>query len=224
MRERVGRPVRATVAVLVLGLLALVGAAALDREDQPFRFGVTPTRVAVELGAGDVACQTRVDVIGRAAAIGFSAGTYRRPGPALAVWVRGARGVVRARTALPAGYADNATHRLRLDREVRDGTVDVCVRNAGPERVALYGGGAEEAPGSALVTPAGRPPTAIALRFFARDDTSLLAAAPDVARRAALFHPAWMGTWTSWVLLVLVGVGVPGLVLVAVRQAAREDG
>ena len=46
---------------------------------------------------------------------------------------------------------------------------------------------------------------------------------PDIFQRAALFHPAWVGTWTLWLLLVVILVAVPLLLTRALRAAEAED-
>ena len=59
----------------------------------------------------------------------------------------------------------------------------------------------------------------------AGERTTLLALLPDLARRAALFRPGWVGPWTYWLLLCLItpAIGYAALRLLA-RAAAGERG
>jgi hypothetical protein len=78
------------------------------------------------------------------------------------------------------------------------------------------------------VTLAGQEvPTRVALWYKppAGETTTLLAMLPELARRAALFRPGWVGPWTYWMLLCLVtpAVGYAALRLLA-RAAADQRG
>jgi hypothetical protein len=88
----------------------------------------------------------------------------------------------------------------------------ICVANAGHRAVALYAGRAAWGRGDPGLT-------AVEIR---RDPPSLLAAVPDVTRRAALFHPAFLGVPALWIALVALVVALPALLSVAVAAAMKS--
>ena len=50
----------------------------------------------------------------------------------------------------------------------------------------------------------------------------MLSLVPGILRRMARFRPHFFGAWTYWLLLVLLLVGVPLLLALALREAERE--
>jgi hypothetical protein len=71
------------------------------------------------------------------------------------------------------------------------------------------------------ITLAGKPVdarVAVWYRFPEGERHTLLSLLPEIAQRAALFRPGWVGAWTYWLLLCLV---TPALGYVAVRLLAR---
>jgi hypothetical protein len=93
----------------------------------------------------------------------------------------------------------------------------VCIRDAGPGRVALYGN-ADAAAGS---SSAFRGRTAVhsdLALVFRRGARSFASLAGDMARRAALFRPPWVGAWLYYVLLALLLVVPPVLLGASLRR------
>lgn len=221
------RGIAAIGAVCALAVAAVALAAGSDDRPLAFDLGVHTSIVAVALDPGREQCEVGVHV-----PVGFSAarltlGTYGRPGPPLAVVVRDTftRRPL-ARGGLPAGSADGAAAAVRVTPAVARGRlVDVCVRNAGPGRVALYGGPPRDAQLSAIGSPAGRPgPRAdIALDFLRAKPRSALSLVPDVFERAAVFRPGFVGSWTFWLLLVAVALGLPLLLAAALRRSFGRE-
>ena len=208
-----------------VALAALVLAAASDDRGLAFTLNVRPQRVVAVAPPGAEACQRDVLVPARFDIVQVLLGTYGRPGPPLALIVREAGdGRVLAEGRLPAGAADNQAARIRVGPPVPEGArVDVCVRNAGSRRVALYGGPDEDGVGTAYA--AGRRLGAdLRMSFRRSEPRSALALLPDVIDRAAVFRPRAVGAWTFWVLLVLVVAGLPLALGTALRRACGSTG
>ena len=101
---------------------------------------------------------------------------------------------------------------------------DVCIRNTGTRRVAVYGApGISHRTSTAIIDgkPAGG--TDLAVRLDRDHPRSLLARLPDVLAHAATFKAQLVGTWTFWVLLGIVLLGVPALLARAIAGALRDD-
>lgn len=105
----------------------------------------------------------------------------------------------------------------RLNRLVSGvGAVEVCVAPVSGHYIALGMGSVNP-----TVVLHGHPGLQFSVNLL-DDRGSLLGALPRAFSRAALWHPAWVGAWTFWLLgagiLASFGVGIA-----AVARAARED-
>jgi hypothetical protein len=217
---RPGVIVFAVVAVAALAGLAVV--AITDDRGLAFTLGVRPTQVAAVVEPGKRACQRPLDVSADARSVRFQVGTFRRSGPELAV--DAGAGTRRATGVVPGGYGDVTWQQVALDREVRNGErIELCVTNRGVRRVALYGGPALAARTSSAYVDGRRIPTDIALIFERDHPRSAAALVPTAFERAALFKPAWMGTWLVWALAIAVLFAVPFLVAAALRATDGTD-
>jgi hypothetical protein len=218
-------PRRALVVFLVVfaaGVAVLVLAAAADHRRLAFTLSVLPSQVAAVLEPGDEACVRHVDVEAGFDRAQLTFGTFRQAGPPLSLRVLdAATGAQRAAGSLPGGYADGLPAEARLAPAVRaPGVVDVCVRNAGSRRVALYGGLTSRRDPAYATLNGARLPLRVRLALY-RPSRSALSLVPRMFERAALFHPRWVGAWTFWALLALVLVVAPALVCAAIARAAR---
>lgn len=204
--------VAAFAAVVVAGLVALVAVGASDRRDLAFTLGVAPGLVAADLPPGAEGCQRPVAVAEPFDGVRVQVGTYERPGPPLEVEVAALDGGATLATGrLEGGYPDVSQPTVALDRTVPDGRrVEVCVRNAGGRKLALYGG-AELAKRESGVTVDGQPVATDLTLVFTREPRSVLSQVPTMLDRAALFRPGWVGAWTFWLLGALLVVGAPAL-------------
>jgi hypothetical protein len=223
---RPGRVLAGTVAVVV-AVLALF--ALLHRTSLAFTLGVAGVRWAAVLPPGQEACQTPVDVPAAFDRITLPIGTFRRPGSALVVTVRGPGNGVIAQGRLPAGYPDIAQRPLetiRLNRSVGASSVAVCLRNAGGSRVALYGNSALAARGTSVIAGGRDVHTDMSL-VFERPPRSLASQAGAIAQRAALFRYGGMSPWLYLVLAAGLLVAGPLALVRALRTAltwAPDDG
>jgi hypothetical protein len=134
----------------------------------------------------------------------------------------GGRTVSRGRHG--GGYADSSMPAVPVRAVPKGARVAVCVRNAGRARVALLGG-APQAARASTATVDGRPvPADLTLVFLRGEPASALSLVPEMFERATLFHPGWVGAWTFWALLLLIGAGVPLLLWLALGAALPESG
>lgn len=215
--------------VLLLGLAGLVGlaiAAAVDQRDLAFANGVPQTDVAAEVWAGETACQRRVRVQAPFEVVEVTARPWEgRPIPPLVLEVLDSATRRRlGRGAAVGGLTDEQPIAVAVGRLPAGGLIDVCVTDpAGVAKLALVGGKRESVPDSPLYEGDARSDSyAVSLRFLGQP-RSVLTQLPTIFSRAAVFRPRWVGAWTFWVLLGLVGLGVPALTAWAVGRAARES-
>ena len=111
-------------------------------------------------------------------------------------------------------------------RDIHNG--EVCIENLGSDAMAFAGhrtamGAAvpsDGVPGGDVRLPpvAGPQDEEVRIDLFRRGEESLWALAPEVARRFALFKPAFAGAWLMWAVLAVAGAAVTAAVLVAARE------
>ncbi len=228
MRSRAGAVVGVGAVVIVV---AAVVALLLDQRELAFTNGVAPGEEVVRLKPQLNACQRNVQVLAPFATIRLATDSHHRPGPLLRLTVLERRsGRVLGGGTVPAGYVT----RLDAPQDQISGfvgrvkakrAIDVCVTNVGGQAVAL-GGTLESRPENSDLTAGirrARPvPGNLALSFLKPKPSSLLAELPAALRRAALFHPSFVGAWTFWVLAALLAVVVPLLLARAVTAVGDE--
>ncbi len=214
-----------TFALIVLGgtlALALMGAA--DRRTLAFTAGVLPQAPVVQLTPRATVCQGPLPVAASFAAVELQVGTYGGAGQPLVVAVRKAGdGRTLGRGRLAGGYGDVTRQRIDVGSVPAGGRVEVCARNAGTRRVALYGtGDAASRVSTARLDgkPIGVDVDAVFRRAHASDALALV---PDMLDRAALFRGGWIGAWVLWLLLAGVVVGVPLLLGRALVTTIGDD-
>jgi hypothetical protein len=215
--------VRGVLAAFLAGVVVLLVFAATDRRHLAFSLGVRPSAPGVVLVPGYGACQRNVDVEVPFDSATLLLASYYRPGPRLEFRVLDSlSGRTIATGVLPDGYPDSARSTVRFGRLVPSGRrIDLCMRNAGRSKVAIFTGPPTDNEPSYATVGRLRVPADILVDFERRHPRSALSLVPDVLRRAALFHPRWVGAWTFWVLAALVLVGVPALLSLALRAATR---
>jgi hypothetical protein len=208
------------LAILVVGAVAALFVVALtDDRELAFTLGVQPSQTAVVVAPGERACQRPIDTSAAARQVSFKTGTFRRPGPALAVEARSAGGEP-ARGTVPAGYGDLTWQTVALDRPVPEGRrIELCIANRGERAVALFGAPAQAARTSSAYEGGRELPTDIALVFERGSGRSALALIPTIFERAALWHPGWAGEWLFWVLAIAALFAVPLLLAGALKAA-----
>jgi hypothetical protein len=216
-------PRRILLGVVAAGVLALALGALLGRTSLAFTLGVQPGGPVIPVAPGQTACQAPIDVPSDAAfdQVAVPVGTYFKPGSPLVVTVADAGNRVVARGRLAGGYPDIAQRpleRIPLDRKVGAPRIAVCLKNAGPRKIALYGNGALASRTSAAFLD-GK-----GLRYdisfsFERAPRSLASLLPAIARRAALWRFPGMPGWIYLLIGLAVLVGGPALLARALRSA-----
>jgi hypothetical protein len=209
----------ALLAVVLCGMPALVLVGATERRDLAFTLGVT-YQEPVAQAPGDELCQSPIEVPESFRAIRIAVGTFGRPGQPLRIEARDPDGRRGALGHLRGGYADNDVHTVPVGEVMRGRHIEVCVTNEGSRRIALYGSGALANRSSEAQLNGHAIDKDVAIDFVRGDSVSVLSLAGEMAERASLFHGAWVGPWTIWLLAALVGAGVPVLLVLALRASA----
>jgi hypothetical protein len=208
---------RLLAACTAVGVAAVVAAAAADERDVAFEVGLPAIRLAADLGAGEEACRDAID-----APVGFErvrlvTGSFGGSGPALRVVVRSTAG--RHSGGVAAGYGDNRTVEAVVGNVPAGAGLEVCVRNEGPGRVALFGV-PPDTPVDRLLDPGFQALPAIV--FVREPSESMLALAPTAFERGGLFKP--IEAWLLWTLLAIVVLGVPAALGRALASASKLFG
>jgi hypothetical protein len=147
-----------------------------------------------------------------------------RRGEPLQVVVRSLRsGSVLGQGRLGGGYPDVSQPSVPVGRVAPEQPVEVCIRNGGQRKAALYGGVTAAAPGSGARVAGAETGADLTLVFERAERRSMLATVPDIFRRASAFRPGWVGSWTFWLLAGLLGAGVPALLALALARASDGE-
>ncbi len=232
------------VGVVVSGVIALllVGATKSDRVAQTL--GVAPVGPVSLLSPGSELCQRPIALASDLDAVEFTLGTNARPAPPVTVSLRSFpdRRVL-ASGQLKAGYDVRGRQVVRLGHVSAGPDSELCFRNHGPARVAVYG---DELSGS-LCTPTGgrrgvcapgsvRPTLSTSAPYvngralssdvsadFLRDHKrSLLAQVPEMMDRASLFRPGFVKPALWWLLLLGWLLAAPAGLAYALRRSAAR--
>lgn len=220
------RAARAALVAFVVGVLGLLVVAATNERHLAFSLAVRASQPGILIQPGQTVCQRGIDVEEPFDSVTLLLATYFQPGPRLEMRVTDSRsGRLLAAGVLPDGYPDGKKSVARLHGTVpAGGRATLCVRNTGVRKVALFSGPySDNAPSSGAID--GRYIAYDLLVDFVRSKPrSTIGLIPDIFDRASLFHPAWVGAWTFWVLAGLLLVGVPVLLVRALSAAEREEG
>jgi len=214
--------VRGLLLAFAAGLVALAIVLVTDRRHMAFSLAVRPSMPGVVVQPGHEACQRRIDVEEPFDSITILAAAYFRPYPLLSVRVldHATRRPIAAGN-LGAGHPENKVTAIGLHPTVPKGRpVDLCIRNVGAWKLGLFSSAPTDNEPS-YATLDGRLIAADILVDFQRPPRTALSLVPDIFRRAALFHPRWMGAWTFWVLAAVLVLVVPTLLSLAVRSITR---
>lgn len=216
-------------AVLAAGVVLLVVLAVTRESPLIYTIGSGPAAPSAPLTAGEEACQGPLAPPAEAFdRVVLSLGTYGKPGQPVDVFVRDVKTRrVLSRGRLEGGYPDIAQapeHSIPVTSVTPRAAIEVCARNAGTGKVAVYGA-TGLAHRTSIATVAGRPQPGIdlAVRLERGHPRTLLARLPDAFAHAAQFKPGWVGAWTFWVLAGLVFLAVPLLLARALSGALRDE-
>jgi hypothetical protein len=221
MRAR-GTLIVVGIATLVVIVLLIASANHYERA-LAFSIDVDPGPPVATLSPGQTACQGPIDAIAPIGSLYVWVNPDLGPTPRASITVRDyATGTALATGSVPGGYIAATAPQSVLNRPVPQGkTISVCLRDTGRRPVKLIG----DVPNtrSGKLTAAGHPEKEVLALLFDRPrSVTLWSQIPTVFSRAALFRASWVGSWTFWVLAVLLA-GTFGGVVYAVVQAERDD-
>jgi hypothetical protein len=184
----------------------------------PPLFRISP----VQIDPGRQACADKVALDERSGVAAIHAAPRTAGVPRLAFTARS--GAYRARGAFRGGlgpHGDVLEASFAAPPGPRSATV--CVRNAGRRPVALVGTEEPRTATRSTTTIDGLTQPDLALTIYEPGRRSLLAAAPEILDRAALYKAGFLRGWMLAPLVLLVVVGVPGGVMWALGRALREE-
>lgn len=213
------------LAVLVVGALYLAIAGTSDKRTAAFSVDVPPAGRVVTLAPGQFVCQGPIPVAAPARGLTAWAPRGATAAEALQVTVRRTdSGVELTQGRLTPTTDSSGLPALTgsFTRTIASGQrISVCLRSVG-HRVALSGSTSWN--GSGVLTVGGKPSNlALALVFTAPHPASVISLIPTIFRRAALFHPAWMGAWVFWALLAGMLAGAFLLLAALVNAVAIDE-
>jgi hypothetical protein len=215
---------RAALFTFVAGVAVVLLLAATDQRHLAFSLAVRASEPGVVVYPGHEACQRDIDVEERFDSVTILPAAYFKPVPRLELRVLDRpSGRTIAIGVLPVGHLENRATTIRLAPAVPRGRrVDICFRNAGAWKVALFSGPATDNEPSFGTLDGRLLPSDILIDFVRSEPRSTLSLIPDIFRRAALFHPSWVGAWTFWILAAVLVLAVPAALVAAVRAAGEE--
>jgi hypothetical protein len=217
------------VAFAAVVVVALVAVAATSEREQAFTLGVSRS-VALQLAPGRTACQAPISVPPDAGfdAVTLGARSAGRQPVRLDVTVHAVDAAAPARlgAVLARGGVDvgaGVSTRTATTGPVRaNRTTAVCVSNRDRRPAFVYGNADAAARTSSAYTRGKRTGYDLALEFQRAEPRNVAGLLPAMFDRAALFRAQWVGAWMYWVLALLCVIGVPLLLVRALRSAARD--
>jgi hypothetical protein len=214
----------ALVAVLAIGFAGLLVLGLVKGSALTYTLGVAPQGPVGSLGPGDEICQGVIRLPRHAAfeRVGYYPRTLSGPGM-VEVTVRAVGGakLAGARTRLDARTP--ALHRTDVGHVGAGRPLSVCFDNVGGRPFELFGTAPIASPATSA-TRNGKPANYdIGVTLERAEQRSLLAQAPDIARRMSVFHAAWVSPVTLALLAAFVLIGIPLLLIAALRGATARD-
>ena len=217
------RAVRGVLLAYLTGVVVLAIVVVTDKRHMAFSLAVRPAMPGVVVKPGHDGCQRRIDVEESFDSITILPAAYYHPVPRLSVRVldHASRRPL-ASGFLGDGHPENKVTPIGIRPAVPKGrSIDLCIRDVGRWKVGLFSSGPNDNEPS-YATIDGHVQAADILIEFQRPPRTALSLVPDIFRRAALFHPRWVGAWTFWVLLGLLLLVVPALLCLALRAAQNR--
>jgi hypothetical protein len=219
------RAAKVTLIAFFLGVALVLILAAADQRHLAFSLAVRASEPGVEIQPAHEACQRDIDVEEPFDSVTILPAAFFHPVPRLELRVldRATHRTV-ATGLLGDGHPENRATTIRLRPEIPRGRrMDVCFRNAGAWKVALFSGPGHDNETSFGTLDGRFFQSDIVIDFVRSKPRTTLSMVPDVFRRAALFHPSWVGAWTFWLLAAVLVLGVPAALVRAVRATAPGE-
>ena len=212
---------------VVLGLFVLLAALPYLSDEREMSAGAPAppalTEITlVEVPAGSQVCVRKIVLDERMGLLRFRVGTYGRPGPPLAVSLTAPGYSERARVR--AGWRDNAEHSVRVNSPPASRLGQVCLRNQGSRKIAIYGA-ADQARSRAIVELDGEAQDASpTLTFFERDRRTILSEPALTASRVAVFRGPLGYAWVVWAAAIVFLIALPVALVLALARAPWGSG
>ena len=216
------------LAVTVAGLIALLAVGLTRGSSLVYTLGVAPQGAVAKLAKGDRTCQSPIRPPRGAAfeRVGFYP---RSPNGASTVVVTvrpAAGGPVLASGRLSGAYGEGVMPRLRhagVGRVQPAQPLAVCFENAGSRPVEIWGTAPIASPSTSASQDGRASEFDLGVTLERSRERSLVALLPDMAHRASVFHPGWVSPAAYALLGAVVLVGIPLLLVLALRRAAAHD-
>jgi hypothetical protein len=221
---------RSFLAVLAVGLVALLAVGLTQRSGLVYSLGVAPSLRATLIAPGFPACQGPVRVPGgnEFDRVGFMVDPITGS-PPVRVEVREAEGGrVLASGRLDGGYGpfrpgSPDLHEVKIDRAVAtDAPLELCLVDVGRESVSVIGQAGIASP-TTTATRGGKPISPDLAFELRRQNRSLLALLPTIADRASRFRAGWVTPGVYLVLALAILLGAPFLLARGLARADAED-
>ena len=218
--------------VLGVGLLGLLVASVLMRNEIKQTDGVLPVYPVAPLAKGDTVCQEPIGLADDLENVRYQVGTLGKlNGPEMDVTVTTASGIVLGRGHVAGGWKDvGNAHTVNVGHVKGDQEVSICIRNRGPARAYIYGDisapdaylGPRPTDSTSVARVNGQQVDGdIALWLTANKRFSLIQRVPAMFSHAAHFRPGFVGKGLYWALLAAILLLVPFLLGRAVVRSLR---
>jgi hypothetical protein len=217
--------VRGFLVVLIAGLALLAVVGLVHGSALVYSLGVQPQQVVANLRTGDRVCQApiRLPPDQPFERIGFRAAGAGDMDVSVEAVPSGTV-LARSRVAVaPAGAALPPMSRARFAHVLVHRPVAVCFTNRGSAPAVLWGT-VNVASGPTSATLNGTPLNLDVAVQFERPERSIIALMPRMADRASLFQARLLSPTVYAILAALVLLGVPALLVLALRSIDRSAG
>jgi hypothetical protein len=174
----------------------------------------------VKIRARDRACVANVVMDTHSERLLFQVATFGREGAPLTIDIAG--GAYHDARRITGGYPDNSALLTDVKPPTRDVVARVCIANVGRRPVALFASTASEASAANTLVAGHSVSTNPVLVFLEARPTTLASRVPTILHRMTVFRPPFIAAWMLWILAVLVGLGVPILVLTVYCRVVPE--
>ncbi|HEY8584392.1 MAG TPA: hypothetical protein VIL49_15650 [Capillimicrobium sp.] len=224
LQPRVALPAIVVLLFVVVALASWLPWATVDRRATT----ATPTPPAFEeitpvvLRPGEQACVSEVAFSTETRAASVLSAGKQVDGPPLRVEAR-AEGWT-ATGEIEGGYDRYTGLQATLEPPPRDVLGELCVTNAGDRAAELQGSAEPRVTTRSETTVEGEPsPSRMTLLLTEGVDRSLADRPGQILQRIAAFKPPIVGSWSLSLLALLVVLGVPAAVLVAVKRGIADE-
>jgi hypothetical protein len=214
---------RAFAVAFAIGLSVLLAVGAVVQRSEAFTLGVAAAS-PVTVVRGAELCQRSIEVPAPFSRVRLEVDSERGPAPSFDVLVLSSGRQVAGNPV--AGALSGRRALVVTVGDVPEGSrISVCVRNTGPRPLHVYGNSGVAHPSSVADLDGEPIDYDMDLTFLRGSDASLLTLIGDMVERASLFRGEWIGTWSVWVVVLLLLTAFPFLLGMAMRSVwrAAED-